>query len=335
MRLLNINTLEFKVFPTEQDRPPYVITSHRWSNDEITFQQFLAHKSDPSICQMRGFQKIQSFCKFVKDWATGVGVDWIWIDTCCIDKTSSSELQEAINSMFRWYPDALVCLAYLKDVRSLDTSPAEVMNDEPGNRKITERLEKARAALGQQLGGRSNVEDQGSRRDALDTGNDRVPTTPVKASRLRRSRYVGRSPSPARAARRSASVGPIRDSQKPATKPDIRPGRENATGAGKVHRDDLHIGGTHSASVQKDGPRSSQFEFSRGTAERPLPRFAGFGGSNDPQGILAEFMRGSVSDDEDLFAHFSRGSEARKDDSAFCSPPPLPEPKIVERPLPL
>ncbi|CAK1356160.1 unnamed protein product [Cercospora beticola] len=129
MRLLNINTLEFKVFPTEQDRPPYVITSHRWSNDEITFQQFLAHKSDPSICQMRGFQKIQSFCKFVKDWATGVGIDWIWIDTCCIDKTSSSELQEAINSMFRWYSDALVCLAYLKDVQSLDTSPAEVMND--------------------------------------------------------------------------------------------------------------------------------------------------------------------------------------------------------------
>jgi hypothetical protein len=39
-----------------------------------------------------------------------------WIDTCCIDKTSSAELSEAINSMFKWYGDAEICYAYLSDV---------------------------------------------------------------------------------------------------------------------------------------------------------------------------------------------------------------------------
>lgn len=43
-------------------------------------------------------------------------LDWIWIDTCCIDKSSSAELQESINSMYRWYKDAEVCLIYLDDV---------------------------------------------------------------------------------------------------------------------------------------------------------------------------------------------------------------------------
>jgi hypothetical protein len=42
--------------------------------------------------------------------------DYVWIDTCCIDKTSSAELSEAINSMFRWYRKSKVCFAYLEDV---------------------------------------------------------------------------------------------------------------------------------------------------------------------------------------------------------------------------
>ncbi|KAH7364549.1 hypothetical protein BKA65DRAFT_371585, partial [Rhexocercosporidium sp. MPI-PUGE-AT-0058] len=44
------------------------------------------------------------------------GWEWVWIDSCCIDKTSSAELSEAINSMFRWYREAQVCYAYLSDV---------------------------------------------------------------------------------------------------------------------------------------------------------------------------------------------------------------------------
>ena len=45
--------------------------------------------------------------------------DWIWIDTCCIDKTSSAELSDAINSMYDWYANADICYAFLADVSSI------------------------------------------------------------------------------------------------------------------------------------------------------------------------------------------------------------------------
>ncbi|KAI1786213.1 HET-domain-containing protein [Ganoderma leucocontextum] len=44
------------------------------------------------------------------------GFRYIWIDSCCIDKSSSSELSEAINSMHLWYAKAALCYAYLADV---------------------------------------------------------------------------------------------------------------------------------------------------------------------------------------------------------------------------
>lgn len=62
--------------------------------------------------QRLGFRKIVGCC----DQANIDGFDYVWIDTCCIDKTSSAELSEAINSMFNWYGDAEICYAYLSDV---------------------------------------------------------------------------------------------------------------------------------------------------------------------------------------------------------------------------
>ena len=44
------------------------------------------------------------------------GLDYFWIDTCCIDKANNTELSKAINSMFRWYRNAERCYAYLLDV---------------------------------------------------------------------------------------------------------------------------------------------------------------------------------------------------------------------------
>jgi hypothetical protein len=49
-------------------------------------------------------------------------IEFFWVDTCCIDKSSSAELTEAINSMYRWYKNAVVCYAYLSDVHILDAS---------------------------------------------------------------------------------------------------------------------------------------------------------------------------------------------------------------------
>ncbi|XHG04143.1 hypothetical protein AWENTII_007424 [Aspergillus wentii] len=89
--------------------PAYAILSHRWEQDEATFQEV----RDNSAEHKEGYQKIKAFCRK----AIAVGFDWIWVDTCCIDKTSSSELSEAINSMYRWYQEASVCYAYLHDVK--------------------------------------------------------------------------------------------------------------------------------------------------------------------------------------------------------------------------
>ena len=61
-------------------------------------------------------EKIWKSCQ----WARQNGFKRIWIDTCCIDKSSSAELSEAINSMFDWYTRASICYAYLHDVPSED-----------------------------------------------------------------------------------------------------------------------------------------------------------------------------------------------------------------------
>ncbi|KAL8910220.1 MAG: hypothetical protein Q9171_004463 [Xanthocarpia ochracea] len=59
-----------------------------------------------------GLSKILAFCAL----ALKKRYTWVWIDTCCMDKKSSAELSEAINSMFKWYQSAEECVVYLSDV---------------------------------------------------------------------------------------------------------------------------------------------------------------------------------------------------------------------------
>lgn len=109
MRLLNVHDLTFHDYFVRQ-APPYAIASHRWINgSETTYQEFLGKHS----LAKAGYQKVLRFARYV---AETCGLDWIWIDTCCINKESSQELSEAINSMFKWYRDAAICLAQLPDV---------------------------------------------------------------------------------------------------------------------------------------------------------------------------------------------------------------------------
>jgi hypothetical protein len=54
--------------------------------------------------------------RYVCEHALEAGLQYAWVDTCCIDKTSSAELSEAMNPMFRWYQKAIYCYAYLADV---------------------------------------------------------------------------------------------------------------------------------------------------------------------------------------------------------------------------
>lgn len=119
---------------THRDQP-YAILSHRWSNDpnhevlfsdieeidttvdarstesEVTVIKNSQYKdSDP--CRKPSFSKVQG----AASQALHQGLDYLWIDTCCIDKNSSAELSEAINSMYQWYGNSTICFVYLVDV---------------------------------------------------------------------------------------------------------------------------------------------------------------------------------------------------------------------------
>lgn len=95
---------------TPSDVPPYAILSHTWGSDEVVFADLAKM---PSEWQRRaGFEKID----FCAKQARRDGLQYFWVDTCCIDKSDSQELQTAINSMFRWYRDAERCYVYLADV---------------------------------------------------------------------------------------------------------------------------------------------------------------------------------------------------------------------------
>ncbi|KAF0321138.1 het domain protein [Colletotrichum asianum] len=115
MKLIDVRTLKIEeVF--DEEIPNYVILSHTWDEEEVSFQDF----QDIDVAQnMKGFEKIEEICRL----ARARGVDYAWVDTCCIDKTSSADLSESINSMFRYYHDAQACYAYLADMprtRSLE-----------------------------------------------------------------------------------------------------------------------------------------------------------------------------------------------------------------------
>ncbi|KAI0794315.1 heterokaryon incompatibility protein-domain-containing protein [Fomes fomentarius] len=104
--------------------PGYAILSHVWGENEQTFQDIRAL---PSKCAAGetprdlASEKIRNACILAEQ----RGYEWIWIDTCCVDNTSSAELSEAINSMFRYYSLADICFAYLQDVSSDDESMPE------------------------------------------------------------------------------------------------------------------------------------------------------------------------------------------------------------------
>ena len=90
--------------------PPYAILSHTWGagTDEVTFKDLI----DGTGKRKAGYDKI----RFCGEQARSDGLQHFWVDTCCIDKSNSAELSEAINSMFRWYSGASKCYIYLSDV---------------------------------------------------------------------------------------------------------------------------------------------------------------------------------------------------------------------------
>lgn len=109
MWLIDTQTLRLK-YVLSPEKLPYAVLSHTWEEDEVTFQDMT--NADPDTCQKKqGFSKIKQTCTL----AQNRGLAYAWVDTCCINKESSAELTEAINSMFAWYQKADVCFVYLSD----------------------------------------------------------------------------------------------------------------------------------------------------------------------------------------------------------------------------
>jgi hypothetical protein len=116
MRLLERkNNGEFSLTKDLIDNvPPYAILSHTWGADveEVTFKDLMDHTGKNKA----GYAKI----RFCGEQAASDDLQYFWVDTCCIDKSSSAELTEAINSMFRWYREAAKCYVYLSDALKSD-----------------------------------------------------------------------------------------------------------------------------------------------------------------------------------------------------------------------
>lgn len=132
MRLINTKTLEIR---EHGDRPPpYAILSHTWGHEEVTFQDCTPnpHKASSKY----GYAKFRGACaQAQKD-----GYDHLWIDANCINKASSTELYEAINSMFKWCGRAHRCYAFLSDV----PDDAVHLDKRSGTPRVTEAFRRSK-----------------------------------------------------------------------------------------------------------------------------------------------------------------------------------------------
>lgn len=109
MWLIDTHTLKLKFFQVCPEGQ-YAILSHVWQDDEVSFFEFKAW--DGAETTRSGMVKILECCEKARD----LSLAYAWVDTCCIDKSSSAELSEAINSMYQWYAQASTCFVYLFDV---------------------------------------------------------------------------------------------------------------------------------------------------------------------------------------------------------------------------
>jgi hypothetical protein len=107
MCLLNTTKRKLEEFGGNEI-PLYAILSHTWGKSEITFQDIEGNNTEEKV----EYEKVRETCSR----AAADRFDYVWIDTCHIDKTSSTELSKAINSIYHWYQESGVCYTYLADV---------------------------------------------------------------------------------------------------------------------------------------------------------------------------------------------------------------------------
>lgn len=121
MRLLRLDLTKDKWILEDFSGPRvpfYAVLSHTWGHDadEVKFEDIESGDQDYDATSKKGFDKLR-FChkQVQRD-----GLQYFWVDTCCIKKTDSSELQRSLASMFYWYQRAIRCYVLLSDVSEKD-----------------------------------------------------------------------------------------------------------------------------------------------------------------------------------------------------------------------
>lgn len=135
MRLLNVHTLELRDF-FDCNVPKYAILSHRWGKHEPSSEEFRTGRA----IKGPGYKKVVNLClllrarselkwsnQFKHDEWSRQKLDWCWVDTCCVDKHSSAELSESVNSAWKWYSRAAICVVYLADVKTEGKTSKQVL----------------------------------------------------------------------------------------------------------------------------------------------------------------------------------------------------------------
>ncbi|KAF2994257.1 hypothetical protein E8E13_001704 [Curvularia kusanoi] len=124
MRLLHYNEFGRLDLTTFDDKtiPPYAILSHRWGEFEIVIEDIARNTYEE---KEESFRKL----KFCADQAAKDGLEYFWIDTCCIDRWNRTERSISINSMFQWYRDANRCYVFLADVSVTSKAEASQRSD--------------------------------------------------------------------------------------------------------------------------------------------------------------------------------------------------------------
>lgn len=117
----------------------YAILSHTWVGTELRYQDTLVTNWQTTTTKQAGYEKISGFCNVAQEYGFSLG----WMDTICINKDSSAELDESIRSMYQWYRDASICVTYLRhttvdsNAESADELPRDVLDSMATDRWFT------------------------------------------------------------------------------------------------------------------------------------------------------------------------------------------------------
>ncbi|KAJ9133713.1 hypothetical protein NKR23_g10575 [Pleurostoma richardsiae] len=108
MRLINAETRQLKEF-FDEELPEYAVLSHTWGDisEEVSLRDYAAGMTE----KKPGMRKIELALQQTRR----DRLQWLWVDTCCIDRSSSADLSEAVNAAWRWFAESAACYVYLSD----------------------------------------------------------------------------------------------------------------------------------------------------------------------------------------------------------------------------